>query len=104
MPKSQSHERAQSKAAGRQGETEVKLPSGGRLDALTEGGRAIEIERSGKPQALEEAARRLQEAKASQHVLQVPQQDMERAAAAMRKVGVPGTVKNMSGTKRQSVR
>ena len=35
--------------------------------------------------------------------MQVPQKDMARAAEAMKKAGINGTVKNMSGTKRKSV-
>ena len=37
-------------------------------------------------------------------MLSVPQKDMAKARAAMKKVGVSGTVKNMSGTKRSSVK
>jgi hypothetical protein len=40
---------------------------------------------------------------ASQTVLQVPERDMGKAANAMPKVGVEGSVKNMGGTKRRSV-
>ena len=107
MSKSQSHKRAQGKAAGKGGRTEVPQRGGTRLDALSTGGRATEVERSGTSQGLEKAARRLQKAKkagATQAVLQVPQKDMDAAAEAMRKVGVHGTVKNMGSTKRRSVR
>ena len=103
MAKSQSHKRAQSKAAGRGGRTEVPLSRNRRLDALSPGGRATEVERSGNKRQLEAASRRLRDAPASQRVLQVPQSDMDKAAAAMRNVGVGGTVKNMAGTKRRSV-
>ena len=47
--------------------------------------------------------RRLQSSRKPQKVLQVPQHDMVDAAKAMKKVGVKGSVKNMSGTKRKSV-
>jgi hypothetical protein len=106
MAKTESHKRAQNKAAGKRGRTEVPQQGGTRLDAMSAGGRATEVERSGSSQGLEKAARRLQKAKragASQAVMQVPQKDMDAAGAAMRKVGVSGTVKNMSGTKRRSV-
>jgi len=106
MSKSESHKRAQSKAAGKGGRTEVPQPGGTRLDALSKGGRATEVERSGSTQGLQKAARRLQKAQnagASQVVLQVPQKDMDAAAAAMRKASVKGTVKNMGSTKRRSV-
>ena len=65
--------------------------------------KATEIERSGTLQGLEKAAKRLKESRKPQKVLQVPQKDMSKAAKAMKKVGVPGTVKNLSNTKRLSL-
>ncbi len=105
MPETPSHRRAKNKAAGPGGQTEVPLPGGKRLDARTQGGgRVTELERSGSAPGLAAAARRLKPSGAPQKVLQVPQKDMDAAAAAMRKVRVGGTVKNMGGTKRRSVR
>jgi hypothetical protein len=103
MSESSSHQRAKIQAAGKNGQTEVPLPGGRRLDARTPSGRATEVERSGRTGELQAAARRLRDANSSQRVLQVPQQDMDAAAAAMRKVGVHGTVKNMTGSKRRPV-
>jgi hypothetical protein len=103
MTETTSHHRAKTRAAGKGGETEVSLPGGGRLDALSANRRATEVERNKDPEALIEAVRRLRDADASQRVLKVPQPHMDAAAAAMRKVGVHGTVKNMSETKRRSV-
>ena len=103
MAETPSHKRAKNQAAGTSGQTEVPLPGNRRLDALSASGRATEIERSGTTEGLTAAARRLRDAPASQHVLQVPQGDMNAAAEAMRKVGVHGTVKNMAGTKRRPV-
>lgn len=102
MSETQSHKRAKGAAAGRQGQTEVPLSRGRRLDAATPK-RATEIERSGSPAALERAARRLRDSGKPQKVLQVPQGDMSDAAQAMKDVGIHGTVKNMTGTKRRSV-
>ena len=102
MPESQSHKRAKAKAAGNSGKTEVLLKHNRRLDAQTKN-KATEIERSGNTQSLTKAASRLKASSKPQKVLQVPQQDMSKAAAAMKKVGVKGTVKNISGTKRRSV-
>lgn len=99
MPESKSHKRAKGKAAGK---TEVRLPSGRRLDSRSRG-RATEVERSGSPCLLERAASRLKESRARQKVLQVPQHDIKKAVAAMRKKRVSGTVKNMGGTKRRPV-
>lgn len=97
------HKRAKVAAAGESGNTEVPLKGGRRLDAATKN-KATEIERSGSAAGLQKAAKRLKSSRKSQKVLQVPQNDMSKATAAMRKVGTGGTVKNMSGTKRVSVR
>ena len=102
MSESHSHRRAKKSAAGPQGRVEVKQRGGTRLDARSRS-KATEVERSGQPAMLERAANRLRKEHASQKVLQVPQHDMPKARHAMRKVGVKGTVKNMSGTKRNSV-
>ena len=102
MPESQSHKRAKVKAAGKTGKTEVSLTRSRRLDAQTRK-TAIEIERSGSSQGLTKAVGRLKTSHKSQKVLQVPQQDMAKAAKAMKKVGVKGTVKNIGGTKRRSI-
>ncbi|MEO0550464.1 MAG: hypothetical protein AAFZ91_11135 [Pseudomonadota bacterium] len=105
MAESTSHKKTKAKAAGRNGKTEAPLSGGRRLDALTQSGhRATEVERSGTSAGLSKAARRLRDSGASQKVLQVPQKDMTAAIKAMKKTGVAGSVKNMSGTKRKSVR
>lgn len=105
MAETDSHRRAKRAAAGKDGETEVALSGNRRLDALTvSGNRATEVERSGTPENLKKAALRLKASDAHQHILQVPQKDMDAAADAMRKAGVSGTIKNLGGTKRRSVR
>ncbi len=105
MAETKAHKVAKAKAAGRGGKTEARLPGGGRLDARTKGGRkATEVERSGGEGALLAAARRLRKSGAPQRVLQVPQGDMAKARKAMRQAKIGGTVKNMSGRKRSSVR
>lgn len=103
MAESASHKRAKSKAAGKSGQTEVQQKGGTRLDAASKR-RATEVERSGNPRSLEAAARRLKKSGKPQRVLQVPQKDMDKAAEAMRRAGVSGSVKNMSSTRRKSVR
>ena len=102
MAELQSQKRGKSKAAGRQGRAEVALLGGRRLDAKTRL-KATEVVRNGRMASLETAAQRLKSTRAPQKVLQVPQKDMPKAVQAMRKVRVGGTVKNMTGTKRQSV-
>ena len=102
MSETNSHARAKTKAAGLSGATEVSLPGGKRLDAASPR-KATEVERSGDPQKLTLAAKRLQQSGKPQKVLQVPQKDMPKAIEAMKNAGVHGTVKNMSSTKRRSV-
>ena len=102
MAESDSHRRAKARAAGRSGQTEMPLPGGRRLDAASPK-RATEIERSGTAAGLRKAAERLKSSRRPQKILQVPQTDMSKAAEAMRRAGVGGTVKNMSGSKRRSV-
>lgn len=98
MSESQSHKRAKSKAPGK---TEVKLPGGRRLDSATPT-TATEIERNAPniPKAVE----RLKDSGRPRKVLQVPQNLMIDAVEEMKKQGVPGTVKNLSSTKRHFVR
>ncbi len=99
MSESKRHKQLKRRAAGSSGRTEVPLQGGGRLDAATKR-RATEVELSENFPA---AASRLQRSGLNQKVLQVPQQDMPKARAAMRAAGVGGTVKNLSGTRRSSV-
>ena len=61
MTKSPSHKRAQRKAAGSGGKTEVRIKgTNKRLDAVSQSGKRItEVERSGTTAGLEKAAQRL---------------------------------------------
>lgn len=105
MSKTQLHKEAQSKAAGKEGRTEIRMKNRKILDAISKSGhKATEVEKSGTMSGLSKAARRLRSRRSKQKVLQVPSKDMDKASQAMRDVGVSGTVKNMSGTKRRSVR
>lgn len=107
MSKSESHRQVQNKAAGRHGRQEVRQRGNTRLDARNARGTATEVEGSGDPERLRKAGRRLDKARksgASGTVLQVPQKDMKKAQEAMRKEGVKGSVKNMKGSQRRSVR
>jgi hypothetical protein len=102
MAEKQTHKEVKAKAAGPSGKTEVPIKGGRRLDAAT-GGRAVEVETSGSVVRLCQAAQRLKASDRKQHVLVVPQRDMPKAREAMTKVGVRGTVSNLSGTKRTQV-
>ena len=99
MAETKSHKRAKGAAAGK---PEVKLKGGRIIDSMSPK-RATEIERSGSKPNLEKAAQRLKASGKPQKVLQVPNNDMADARAAMRKVGISGTVKNMTGTKKSYV-
>jgi hypothetical protein len=105
LTETESHKRAKRKAAGPKGKTEVPLGGGQRLDALSATGkRATEVERSGSSAGLKKAAQRLKKSGAPQKVLQVPNSDIDKAAQALRDAGIGGTVKNLGGTKRKSVK
>ena len=97
MAESQSHKRAKRKAPG---ETEVQIPGKRRLDSATPK-TATEIERN--LQGLPKAVKRLKDSNRDRKVLQVPQNLMDVAVEEMKKQKVPGTVKNLSETKRISV-
>ena len=98
MPESQSHKKAKSKAPGK---TEVPIRGGGRLDSATlKTATQVERNRSSLPVTVS----RLKSSGRPRRVLQVPQNLMRDAAAEMRRQNVSGTVKNMSGNKRLSVR
>ena len=105
MAEKRAHRRAKTKAAGTRGRTEVRLPGNRRLDALSQSRKtATEVERSPSPARLVMAAERLKQSGARRKVLQVPQTNMDAATKALQKAGIAGTVKNMGGTKRRSVR
>lgn len=103
MSETKSHMIAKKKAAGKSGKTEVKISKNRRLDAATKK-KATEIERSGTKKGLEKAAERLKDSKRKQKVLQVPHSDLKKAEKAMKKKNVKGSVKNMSSTKRISIK
>ena len=98
MTESISHKRAKGKAPGQK---EVRISHGRRLDSAS-AKTATEVERN--PQNLGKAARRLKSSHRSRKILQVPQNLMDDATKAMRRNKVKGTVKNISGTKRRSVK
>jgi hypothetical protein len=78
---------------------EVFLKGIKRPDAVTKF-TAVEIERSGSKAALYEAAVRLKESGKPQKVLIVPGQRVKAAKSAMQEVGVSGTLRNFSDTRR----
>ena len=99
MAETRSHKRIKNKMAGPGGRTEVKLPSGRRLDAVSGTRIATEVERQGK-KGIQKAVSRLSEAKkthtASGVKIAVPRKDMGEAIREMRKQGVKGRVQSLS--------
>jgi hypothetical protein len=69
-----------------------------------DGKKALEIDRSGSVTHLERVAKRLKHVKAEDRVLYVPQWDMSKAEAAMRRAGVRGAVSNLCGSQRKRVK
>ncbi len=69
-----------------------------------DGKKALEIDRSGSVTHLERVAKRLKHVKAEDRVLYVPQWDMGKAEAAMRRAGVRGAVSNLCGSQRKRVK
>jgi len=101
MAEKLTHKRVKSEVAGKTGRKEVPIKGGRRLDVMTQH-KAVEIERGG-PSRLEIAAQRLKASRKPQKVLITPSKSMSKAREAMRKVGVSGTIRNISGTKRSYV-
>lgn len=97
MAESQAHKNAKRKAPGK---TEVPV-RGGILDSATRK-TATQVERN--ISNLANSVSVLKSSRRPQKVLQVPQPLMKDAASEMRKQKVAGTVKNISGTKRQFVK
>tara|TARA_B100000315_G_scaffold7435_2_gene7435 strand:- start:180 stop:485 length:306 start_codon:yes stop_codon:yes gene_type:complete len=98
MTETQSHKRAKAKAPG---QSEAPISRNRRLDSASPK-TATEIERN--KQNLNKAASRLKASGRPGKVLQVPQKLMQDAVMAAKQKGCGMTVKNLSGTKRVSVR
>lgn len=103
MPESKAHKEA--KTAGSKGEakTEVKI-SGGRLDAKI-GGTAREVERSGNPQKIAKAIKRLNTQQTLKKELLVPNQDLDKAKEVAEETARGKlTIQNLSRTKRRFIK
>jgi hypothetical protein len=100
MSESWTHLQAKLRSAGRGGFVEVPLSRNRRLDALSRDGNwATEVELSGNFSRLMRAAWRLKDAPAQQKVLKVHEDQMEMAAAALRRVEVSAWVRNIDGSR-----
>ncbi len=98
MAESVTHKRTKSKAAGKSGRTEVRVPGNQRIDAITRS-QAVEVETSGQKARLEKAAQRLKDSGRNLLILVVPQTHMTKAKAAIKSAKTSATVRNLSGTK-----
>ena len=97
MPESESHRQAKLKAPGK-----IEVPvRRGRVDSASFK-TATQVERNRA--SLPNTVATLKASGRPRKVLQVPQNLMSDAAREMRRQRVSGTVKNMGGTKRLSVR
>ncbi len=102
MGESQRHKSLKTQAAGPGGKTEVSLPRGKRLDALSKRNVATEIERGGTTKAINKAIDRLEEHNGPK-VLKVPQTDIPLAEKVAKEKRTHLTISNLSETKKTKV-
>jgi len=103
VKKQQRHTKITRKVAGPRGQTEVPIPGRRRLD-VKKPNVAIEIERSADPARIRAALGRLRTQRNAPKQLRVPQPNLDRAAEIAKRARLNVTVKNLSGTKRRTVR
>jgi hypothetical protein len=96
MAESRSHRRGKGRAA----RTEVPISRHRRLDAIS-GHHAIEVERGGTPQKINQVLSRLKTQRNKDKILRVPQRDMDMAVQQARKKNMNVTVTNLNKTKRK---
>jgi hypothetical protein len=108
MPKDAIHERYKQRDAGEKGKTEVVLPSGNRLDALTIDGIGTQIERSQDHNRIKHAAKVLKEALesgvAKKAQLRVRNEQLAIGEEIMREIGLGGKLTNLTVSKEIGVR
>lgn len=103
MPESRSHKTRKRKDAGLTGRTEVRLPGGTFLDALSGTGIATETERGGAPgikRAVSRLGKAFRSGKARKVRLRVPERDLETGFDEMRRRRVGGELTNLGGTRK----
>jgi len=96
MAESKSHKQGKGRAA----RTEVSISRRRRLDAVR-GNNAIEVERGGTPQKIDQALSRLRTQTNKNKILRVPQKDMDTAVQRANLKNMNVTVTNISKTKRK---
>lgn len=95
-----SETRSHKQGKGRAARTEVPISRGRRLDAMR-GHHAIEVERGGTAQKLNQALARLKTQPNKNKILRVPQSDMDLAVQQARKKRMNVTVTNLAKTARR---
>ena len=96
MSESRGHKRGK----GRAKSTEVRISGNRRLDAIS-GPFAIEVEKGGTPQTINQALSRLKTQRTKKKLLRVPQDDMDLAIQQVQRKKMNVTVTNLSKTKRR---
>ena len=106
MTETISHRRRKRKDAGLTGQTEVKLPGGKFLDALSGTGIAAEVERGGTlgiRRAVRRLGRAVRSGKARKARLRVPDWELDTGFSEMRRQRVEGELTNLGGTRKLRV-
>jgi hypothetical protein len=94
-----SESRSHKKGKGNASQTEVPISRGRRLDAIR-GTAAIEVERGGTPNKIDQALSRLKTQTNKAKIIRIPQNDMQMASECVEKSGMNVVVTNLSKTKR----
>jgi hypothetical protein len=97
--KTMSESRNHKGGKGRAIRTEVPILGKRRLDAIS-GPFAIEVERAGTPQKINQALSRLKTLNNKRKILRVPQNDMDMAIEQVRKKNMHVIVTNLGETRR----
>lgn len=103
MVRSKRHGQLQRKLAGRKGKIEVPIRGGRRID-VQKGRKVSEIERSGDPERIRQAIRRLHAKKTFKKELLVRDADLDKAKEIAQKEKGKLTIQNLSKTRRRFVR
>lgn len=104
MPESEAHKRLKRKAAGKKGQVEKRIARGKRLDALSRGGVATEVERGKTKEHILKALRKLKTQTNRKKTLQVYSSVLDKAKELAKKEGMNVTIWNLSKTRRRIVR
>ena len=102
MVRSKRHRQLQRKLAGGKGKIEVPIRGGRRVD-VQKGRKVSEIERSGDPERIRQAIRRLRAKKTFKKELLVRDADLDKAKEIAQEEKGKLTIRNLSKTRRRFV-